>query len=249
MNRWGQITYVGHATTAIELAGARFLTDPVLRGRLGPLRRRGPTPSVAAPDVVLISHTHRDHLDLQSLRDLGPDLHLVGPRGIGNLLRGLDVAELTEVDEGDQLAFGEVIVGAVPAVHDARRDPMGPRTPSLGFVLGGERRIYFAGDTALYDGMASLGSVEVALVPIWGWGPTIGEGHMDPAAAAEALSLIRPRIAIPIHWGTLYPWGLARLRPGPLREPPRRFVEEATRIAPDVEVHVLAPGTSVDLVG
>ncbi len=65
-----ELRYVGHATTLIRLGGTTVLTDPVLRSRIGPLRRHGarPGPEAARPDLVLISHQHRDHLDLPSLR-------------------------------------------------------------------------------------------------------------------------------------------------------------------------------------
>ena len=72
-------------------------------------------------------------------------------------------------------------------------------------IEGDGRRVYFAGDTDLFDGMADLAPVDVALLPIWGWGPTMGPGHMDPARAAQAAALLRARLAIPIHWGTYYP--------------------------------------------
>lgn len=76
-------------------------------------------------------------------------------------------------------------------------------------------RIYFAGDTDLFPAMADwAGLFDVALLPVWGWGPTLGEGHMDPKhRAAEACRLIQPQLAIPIHWGTLYPMAMHRLSP------------------------------------
>ena len=91
-------------------------------------------------------------------------------------------------------------------------------------IEGDGRRVYFAGDTDIFDGMADLAPVDVALLPIWGWGPTMGPGHMDPARAAQAAALLQARLAIPIHWGTYYPIhlglqgppGFSR-RPGPLR--------------------------------
>jgi L-ascorbate metabolism protein UlaG (beta-lactamase superfamily) len=96
---------------------------------------------------------------------------------------------------------------------------------------------------ALADGL------DVAFVPIWGWGPTLGRGfHLDPDRAAQALALLRPRIAVPIHWGTYHPLHLGLLDvPAYLREPPLRFVEAATAAAPDVEVRVLEPGAGLDL--
>jgi L-ascorbate metabolism protein UlaG (beta-lactamase superfamily) len=107
--------------------------------------------------------------------------------------------------------------------------------------------VYFAGDTDLHAGMAALKPLDVALLPVWGWGPTLGPGHMDPLAAAQALAVLRPRIAVPIHWGTLFPIGLGRLRGSRLTDPPREFVREAAGLAPAVRVRVLEPGSTLAL--
>ena len=130
-----------------------------------------------------------------------------------------------------------------------RRNPFGAPTAALGFVVNGRNRIYFAGDTDLFDGMADFAPLDVALLPVWGWGPSLGHGHMDPARAARALTMLSPRLAIPIHWGTLYPAGLGWFRPRLLTEPPRRFARHAAELAPDVDVQVLEPGESLDLSG
>jgi len=82
---------------------------------------------------------------------------------------------------------------------------------------------------------------------VWGWGTSLGAGHMDPAAAAEAAELIAPRIAVPIHWGTYYPQGVRRGRAVALGEAPRRFADAVARTAPGVRVCLLAPGESVDV--
>jgi L-ascorbate metabolism protein UlaG (beta-lactamase superfamily) len=108
--------------------------------------------------------------------------------------------------------------------------------------------VYFPGDTDLFPGMDELaGRLDVALLPIWGWGATIGPGHMDPERAAQAVARLRPKLAIPIHWGTFYPAGLLGWMPKPFEEPGPTFVGAARRLAPDVPVRILAPGQSVDL--
>jgi L-ascorbate metabolism protein UlaG (beta-lactamase superfamily) len=113
----------------------------------------------------------------------------------------------------------------------------------LGYLVGSRHTVYFAGDTELYDEMSNLSpSLDVALVPVAGWSPRLGPGHMDPFDAARAVSLMQPRVAIPVHWGTLLPIGLARRQGAHLGEPPHLFAEHVAHLAPSVEVRILAPG-------
>jgi L-ascorbate metabolism protein UlaG (beta-lactamase superfamily) len=235
----------------IELGGVRLLTDPMLRGRLGYLKRHGASPALdvgRALDAVLISHVHHDHLDLPSLRHLEPGVRLLVPRGAGEFMRENGFPQAEELADGERTTAGGVEVAAVPAEHDGQRGPFGPSAHTIGFVVRGERSLYFAGDTDLFPELERLaGTLDVALLPVWGWGPTLGEGHMDPGRAARAAAMLRPRVAVPIHWGTLYPLGLAGTRPAPLTEPPRAFAAQVAELAPDVEVRVLDPGASMPL--
>ncbi|HEX5758023.1 MAG TPA: MBL fold metallo-hydrolase [Thermoanaerobaculia bacterium] len=250
MTAAGRLTYVGHATVLIELDGTRLMTDPVLRGRVGPLRRHGapPAPKLAEGlDAVLLSHLHHDHADLPSLRRVGPGVPVLAPPGAGQFLRRRGFAAVSELAPGDSARVGALTITATEAAHPGRR--RGARdADAVGFLISGSRRVYFAGDTDLFDGMESLGSeLDLALVPIWGWGPSLGPGHLDPERAARAAALLSPRVAVPIHWGTLYPLGLDRLRPGPLRSPPGEFAARTGALAPQVEVRVLEPGEATSL--
>jgi len=247
-----RLTFVGHATTLIRLGETTILTDPFLRRGVGPLRRHAPAPDREAlhpTDLVVVSHLHRDHLDLPSLRRLGRHTTVVVPRGAGPLASRATKGEVIELSLGDSTSVAEVTVSAVPALHDNRRDRWGgAEADPVGYVLeSNRRRVYFAGDTDLYPEMSDLQPLDLALLPVWGWGSSIGEGHLDPARAAVALQRLRPRLAVPIHWGTFYPLGLKRLRPEPLKDPPHVFERLAERAAPDVVVRVLAPGESLDL--
>ena len=244
-----KVTYVGHATVHIALDGVRLLTDPVLRTRMGHLRRRRGRVDPAALrgiDTILISHAHYDHLDIPSLERLGRITPIVVPRGVGALVRRRSFAHVVEIEEGETISIGGLSVTATLAEHSGRRGPFASGQ-ALGYVVAGSSRIYFAGDTDLFPAMAELGSIDVALVPIWGWGPSLGRGqHMDPERAAESLSLLRPRIAVPIHWGTYHPLHLGlREAPRYLSEPPARFVRAAAGVAPDVDVRVLHPGETL----
>jgi L-ascorbate metabolism protein UlaG (beta-lactamase superfamily) len=245
------VRFVGHATVLIDLDGVRLLTDPLLRRRVAHLRRVVPiqTDDLANLDVVLLSHAHYDHLDVPSLRRLDRGAVVAVPRGLGAFVRRLGFERTTELDVGDEIDVGGVTVRATPAAHDSER-VFGVRTEALGFAIIGSRRIFFAGDTDLFDELDGLvDDLDAALIPIWGWGADLGRGrHLDPDKAAEAVRRLRPRIAIPIHWGTYAPLHLTIGRvPSFVRTPPAEFERAVREAAPAVEVRVLAPGTSSDL--
>jgi L-ascorbate metabolism protein UlaG (beta-lactamase superfamily) len=240
------VSYVGHGTVRLELDGLAMLTDPLLRRRVGHLRRAVPldtrvTEGLAA---ILVSHGHHDHLDVPSLERLDRSVPVVVPRGLSRLL-AKHFESVVEVEEGDELTFGPVLLRVTPAEHDNRRRPGRLRASAVGYALLGSRNVYFAGDTGPFDAMAGLvPDLDVALLPIWGWGAKLGRGiHLDPVSAADALRLLQPRIAVPIHWGTYLPLhrGLRRA-PDFLSAPAQAFVREAAAVAPEVDVRVLEPG-------
>lgn len=243
-----KLTFVGHATVAVDLDDTRLLTDPFLRSRLGPLRRHGPPVTRAALqdlDAVLISHLHRDHADLPSLRRLG-DVPMLVPPGAGGFLERRGFRSVSELAPGQSTQVGAVVITAIQAVHDGERRGS-PGAQAVGFLLSGRRQIYFAGDTDLFDGMRAAQGVDLALLPIWGWGPSLGPGHMNPERAARAAALIEPKVVVPIHWGTLYPRFLHRLRPRPLSAPPLELARWMEELAPQAELRALAAGESTSV--
>ena len=238
------ILYVGHATTLIELDGVQLVTDPLLRRHVGHLRRLVPLgEALPTPDAVLLSHLHTDHLHLPSLRRLGQSVTLLVPRGAGGLLRRQGFRSVVELAPGEMTNVGALTIAAVPALHDGRRYPFGREIPANGYTVTGSRSLYFAGDTDYFEAMNAFAGADVALLPVSGWGGKVGPGHLDPDRAAEALRLLEPRLAIPIHWGTYAPWHwrLSGHQP-PLEDPAGAFAEAAARVAPGVEVRVLQPG-------
>ncbi|WBQ02424.1 MBL fold metallo-hydrolase [Kribbella sp. CA-293567] len=252
-----RITWWGHSTTTIEENGTRLLTDPVLTSRIAHVRRRrgpAPAPEAGQCDAVLVSHLHADHLHLTSLPLISPDAALVVPRGAAKLIHADSGASYSdrciEVAPGHQLRIGALDLTVVTADHDGRRLPWSAhRGPALGFRVEGSPSVWFAGDTDLYDDLAAeAGPVDLALVPVGGWGPSLGPGHLDPVRAAEAVRRVGARIAVPVHFGTFWPIGCDRLKPELFLPPGDRFREAMAEVNPAVKVELLAPGESTEVV-
>jgi L-ascorbate metabolism protein UlaG (beta-lactamase superfamily) len=240
------ITWLGHATVLIEMDGLRVLTDPLLRHRIGPLVRVVPEPAVIGPvDCVVISHLHADHADVRSLRAVDCRGPFVAPHPGKDWLLAHGVGRATDLRAGEDLGLGKLRVTATPATHDRRRWWLGPAADPLGYLVRGSKSVYFAGDTDLFLDMAELrGQVDVALLPVWGWGSRLGAGHLNPETAAAASALIAPSTSIPIHWGT-YAMPHASRNTDDRERPARQFAAYAKRYAPDVAVKLLAPGERI----
>ncbi len=244
------VTWGGHATALIELDGVRLLTDPVLNDRIGPLRR------IASPvdpglgervDAVLLSHLHADHAELRSLRTLAALTIVFAPRGAARWLARHGVRNVEELSPGEEAPLGAVRITATPARHGRRRWPLGVEAEPIGFVAAGSQGVYFAGDTDLFAAMSALaGRVDVALLPIAGWGPTLGPGHLDPERAVQAAALIAARLVVPIHWGTFaLGWPLAQKLDH--QQPAEQFAALMAGALPEVDVRVLAPGERTEV--
>lgn len=244
------VTWAGHSTVLIELDGTRLLTDPVLRDRVGPLTRiSSPVAAGLAEriDAIVISHLHSDHADLRSVLRIGRSTPIIAPPAAAAWLARNGLHNVQQLAAGQDTHVGAIQLSATPAAHDGRRWPLGPRADAVGFVARGSQSCYFAGDTDLFSEMAQIaGPIDIALLPVWGWGPTLGPGHLDPERAATAASLIGPRVAVPIHWGTFALRWSAR-RPADPTLPARRFQSLVARDSPSVQVRVLAPGERTEL--
>lgn len=248
-----QITFLGHSTVLIEMDGIRVLTDPLLRNRAGFLCRHSASIDSSIYqdiDVILISHLHMDHMDLPSLRRLNRATHLIVPHGSASILHRLGFQTIEEFRIGDNGTIGSITIKSTYAKHARSRFPLGPVGDCMGYIIKGNYDIYFVGDTDIFPEMTDFADdLDVALLPVWGWGPTIRGQHMSPYRAAQALTLLNPRLAIPIHWGTMAPLGIGWLNPPFLTRPPHAFARYATELAPRVKIRILPPGSSITIEG
>lgn len=250
------VTWVGHATVVLELGGVRVLTDPLLRRHVGALRRVGPAPDPALwanTDAVLVSHLHHDHADLASLRLLG-QVPVLAPGRDRVWLHGKGVA--TQVVTQDWSPVGadsaHVQVRTVRADHHARPMPHRPNAACGFLIRSAEAVVWFAGDTSGYEQMRELpdlagGPIDLALLPIHGWGPRLSDGHMDPKAAAHACALARVRAVLPIHYGTLHPLGFHLAGLAWMHRPREQFAAALRKAAPATRLVALDPGESAQV--
>lgn len=243
-----RVRWLGHSTVVIDIDGCRVVADPLLRPHNGPLRRRGTAPRAewwAGTQVVLLSHLHHDHAELSSLRLLG-DLPILtsevnaawlrrrGLRGVGV---GDDWVEV--VDHGPSIRL-------VKAVHHSRPMPHRPNGANGHLLRTATSCVWVAGDTDLYPEIAELPrwagrEVELAVVPIAGWGPRLSAGHMGPREAALACAESGARWALPVHWGTLHPPVMHRFGDW-IDRPLGEFDAALEREAPGCERVRLSPG-------
>ncbi len=246
-------TFVGHSTVLVEVDGAPVLTGPLLRLRVGALVRHSPLPPASVYrdlDAVVISHAHLDHLDAPSLRLIDKDTPVLAPRATKLLIKRLGFADVTEMEAGESRDIGRLRLTATPAVQGITRRLMAAPGNTLGYLEEGRLTAYLAGDTGLFDEMAELADdLDLALRPVRGWGPRLPEDHLNPLMAVKALLLLRPAVAAPIHWGTLYPPWLPPAFNARFRRWPLALTLYAAHLAPGVDVRVLEPGATTRIDG
>jgi len=246
------VGFAGHSTTLVELDGVSVLSDPLFRSSLLHLQRHAPLVELeryGRPDVLLISHSHLDHLDKRSLKLVDKSARAIVPSDSAKLMRSIGFKDVVGLSAGEETEAGGLRVRAIHADHGGKRMPWNASAETLGFVVEGSQSFYYAGDTDIFDEMAELGpGIDLALIPVWGWGPKLGEGHLDPMRAAKAVELIAPRVAVPVHWGGYLPAGMAKRRPDLLTEPPRKFrriVEESALT--EARVELIEPGDQISM--
>ncbi len=225
------LTWIGHATFVKRLAGKLVATDPILVPRVGTFKRLTP-PGVAPErlppiDVVTVSHSHYDHMDLASLKALGRGPTYVVPRDCGELLHEAGLPNVVELGWFESVTLGDLTITLVPAQHWSMRLPW-DRNRRLwgGFVYEAKEgpTTYHAGDTAFSERVfraiaEKFPKIDYALLPIGAYDPVwfMQEQHMGPEEAGRAWELLGARHLVAMHWGTF------KLTDEPFGEPPERM--------------------------
>jgi N-acyl-phosphatidylethanolamine-hydrolysing phospholipase D len=237
------VTWIGHATLLIQLEGVNVLTDPQWSPRASPVTFGGPRrlvpPGLRFEDlppihVVVISHDHYDHLDVATVKRLAATHRprFLVPLGLKEWFAGLGITDVEELDWWQERGLRGLTFTCVPAQHFSGRTlwDRNRRLWSGWAVVGRQRRVYFAGDTAYWGGLKEigerLGPFDLAAIPIGAYLPPVimKVSHTTPEEALAALGDVRGRVLVPIHWGTF------DLADEPLDEPPRRLQAEARRL-------------------
>jgi L-ascorbate metabolism protein UlaG (beta-lactamase superfamily) len=256
------LTWIGHATFAMRLGGLMVLTDPIWAERVGTTKRHT-APGVALDpirahgvDVVTVSHAHYDHLDLWTLKRIGPEPLYVVPKDCGDLLTGAGLPNVVELDWFDshevKTAKGRLKITLVPSQHWSMRVPW-DRNKRLwgGFVYeADDGTAYHAGDTAFSELVfrkigEAFPSIDWAMLPIGAYDPVwfMSPQHMGPEEATRAFELLGAKTLCAMHWGTF------KLTDEPLGEPPARARQAfaAEKLGLD-RLHVYDIGEMRDLV-
>jgi N-acyl-phosphatidylethanolamine-hydrolysing phospholipase D len=248
--RGDSVTYLGHASFWIRLAGQNIFTDPVFGDVWPRYRRRLPFPlppeNLPFPEIVLISHNHYDHLDKASLRRLGTvPLYLTPLKHRDWFRRHLPGARVMELDWFESFAEGAISFRLLPSQHWSMRNPWDTNRRLWGawLIQGGKRSVFFCGDSGYFYGFQEygrkFGPLDVAILPIGAYEPRwfMKDHHMNPQEAIMAFFDLRAEVMIPQQWGVF------DLTDEPLDLPPRAY-REASQAAglPEHRTPLLLPG-------
>jgi L-ascorbate metabolism protein UlaG (beta-lactamase superfamily) len=247
-----RVTFVAHATVLAEEDGHAAIFDPHFSARLAYLfsKRRVALPLAAEalprPEAVLVSHAHFDHLDAPSLRKFPRETPVVTARSLGPVIGLMGRRERRGIDWWEAAKVAGFDVTAVPAYHFSGRPPwFFLRNDYQGYVLQGDRTIYFAGDTGLDNQFAAIGErfdIDLAILPIGAYEPpSFRRHHLSPEDALEATRRLGAKALLPVHYGAF------SLSWEPFGEPPVRMARVAAEAGWADRVHVIPPGSTIEI--
>ena len=251
------ITWVGHATLLVQLAGVNILTDPNWSEHVGPPIlgvNRLVAPGIHFEDLpriqaVVISHDHYDHLDLPTVQRLARehDPTFFVPLGVGAWLAERGITNVVELDWWQNRPFHGLSFTATPAQHSSGRGlfDQNERLWASWVITGAGKRFFFGGDTGYTPALAEigrrLGPFDVAALPIGGYSAFTARhpNHVNPEEALQLFEDLHGRTLVPMHWGTF------ALNREPFREPPDRLLAEALRRGDEEHIALLTQGQSI----
>jgi L-ascorbate metabolism protein UlaG (beta-lactamase superfamily) len=242
-----RLTWLGHASWLIQLAGTSLLVDPVLGERISGFIRRNVAPGLRLEELppidgCLVTHNHRDHLDLPTLRRVGAPVW--AGKGTAPLIRKAAL-EAHEMGWWDSRRVGSATVHFVPSQHWSRRGLFDTNQMLWGgFVVEADgTRVYHSGDTAYFAGFADIRRrfpiLDGAMLPIGAYDPPwfMESQHMNPEQATQAFLDLGARDFLAMHWGTF------KLTDEPLTEPAQRLKAEWERLGlATSRLHILPVG-------
>lgn len=218
-----QIFWIGHASFLIKIYDRWIATDPNFSERIGLIVKRFVeagirTDKLPAINYILISHTHFDHLDQPTLRQLKGSENLLVPKGGVTYIPDGLFKKVIGVQNWKSFQDGDFTITAVPVRHFGGRwliDNLWDGDPYTAYIIQyKDITIYFAGDTGydenIFKEIGNKFSVDIALVPIGPVGLTtslfpLGNSvHVNPFGAVEIFKDVRAKVMIPMHHSTFY---------------------------------------------
>jgi L-ascorbate metabolism protein UlaG (beta-lactamase superfamily) len=252
------VTFIGHSSFLLQIAGRKALIDPVFSKRLILLRRQrrpGVRMEELPPiDLVLLTHAHMDHLDMASLRQVvrstrrlaGRAPEVVVPRGVEDLVESIGFSRVHRLEWWEQTEVQGLKVTMTPCRHWGARMFRDIHRGYGGYVVkGGGQSVYHSGDTAYFEGFREIGrrlKPEIALLPIGAYFPdSYRSVHTSPEEAVRAFVEVGAEQMVPMHYGTF------RLGREPMDEPLKRLEAEAVRLGIKNQIKVLEEGETMQL--
>jgi N-acyl-phosphatidylethanolamine-hydrolysing phospholipase D len=250
LNQGDSVTYLGHATFWIRLGNHNILTDPVFYDIGFFINRQSsfplPPKDLPIPDVVLISHSHYDHLNVESLQLLGSLPLYLTPLGYKDWFKDLiPEARVVELDWFESFTYQETTYRLLPSQHWTKRT-LGDTNRRLWgswLIEGGGKKVFFTGDTGYFLGFKEFGEkfgpMDAALLPIGGYEPRwfMKPYHMNPQEAVQAFLDLKAKVLIPAHWGVF------DLTDEPLDLPMRILIKTVKDLkVPGDEIRILPVG-------